>query len=178
MFGFLVLAYSTYILAGLNLDIAMSTIVWPTIISGFAVGFIFVPITTMAMGTLPNEQMGNATGLFNLMRNTGGSIGISAVTTLPSRGAQIHQAMIASHLTPYNRAFRQGLEHIQHSVGTSGATVSPRALAPVYGIVGKQVMLLSFLDDFRLLAFLCLMCVPVALFFKRVRAKGGAVVMH
>jgi MFS transporter, DHA2 family, multidrug resistance protein len=178
MFGFLLLVYSSYTLAGLNLDIAMSNIVWPNIINGLASGFIFVPLSTMAMGTLSNEQMGNAAGLFNLMRNTGGSIGIAAVTTLLSRGAQVHQAMIASHLTPYDPAFRQRLEHIQHSVGTSGGTVSPQALALVYGVVGKQSMLLSFMDDFRLLAFLCLLCVPVALLFKRVRAKGGPVAMH
>src|SRR5947209_15047779 len=81
MFGFTVLAYSTYLFSDINLQISMGSIVWPSIISGLAMGFVFVPLTTTAMGTLSNEQMGNASGVFNLMRNTGGSIGIAAVTT-------------------------------------------------------------------------------------------------
>jgi DHA2 family multidrug resistance protein len=175
MFGFSVLAFSTYMLAGLNLDIAMSNVVWPNIISGCAMGFIFVPLTTMAMGTLPNEQVGNASGVYNLMRNTGGSIGIAAMTTMLARGAQTHQAAIASHLTPYDPAFQERLRQISAALslrgGGGGAT--QQALASIYGIVLRQSMLMSFIDNFRLLAFLSIVCVPAALLFKRVRARGG-----
>ncbi|MDQ5837074.1 MAG: DHA2 family efflux MFS transporter permease subunit, partial [Acidobacteriota bacterium] len=181
MFGFSVLAFSTYMLAGLNLDIAMSNVVWPNIISGCAMGFIFVPLTTMAMGTLPNEQMGNASGVYNLMRNTGGSIGIAAVTTMLSRGAQAHQAAISAHLTPYDPAFQQWMRQFGVAVGGAigggggfiGGMPSQRALASAYGIVLRQSMLMSFVDNFRLLAFLCVLCIPAALLFKRVRARGG-----
>jgi MFS transporter, DHA2 family, multidrug resistance protein len=180
MFGFSVLAFSTYMLAGLNLDIAMSNVVWPNIISGCAMGFIFVPLTTMAMGTLPNEQMGNASGVYNLMRNTGGSIGIAAVTTMLSRGAQAHQAAMSAHLTPYDPAFQQWLRQFGVAVGAVGGAggfiggmPSQRALASAYGIVLRQSMLMSFVDNFRLLAFLCVLCIPAALLFKRVRARGG-----
>lgn len=172
MFGFSVLAYSTYMLAGLNLDIAMSNVVWPNIISGCAMGFIFVPLTTMAMGTLPNEQVGNASGVYNLMRNTGGSIGIAAMSTLLSRGAQAHQAVIASHLTPYDFAFQQRLQQITGALGLRRGAAQ-QALASVYGVVLRQSMLMSFIDNFRLLAFLCVICVPAALLFKRVRRSGG-----
>jgi DHA2 family multidrug resistance protein len=179
MFGFAVLAFSTHMLADLNLNLAMSNIVWPMVVSGFAMGFIFVPLTTMAMGTLPNEQIGNATGVFNLMRNIGGSIGISAMSTLLSRGAQAHQAVISSHVTPYDPAFQQRIEQIQGATGAVGGLVSPEALASVYGEVVRQSTLLSFMDNFRLLALLCLLCVPVALLFRRVVVKkGGPVVMH
>ena len=179
MFGFSVLAFSTYMLAGLNLDIAMSNVVWPNIISGCAMGFIFVPLTTMAMGTLPNEQMGNASGVYNLMRNTGGSIGIAAVTTLLSRGAQVHQAAISARLTPYDPAFQQRMQQIQGAVAArGGGAASQQALASVYGTVLRQSMLMSFVDNFSLLAFLCLLCIPAALLFKRVRARGGPVAAH
>src|SRR5712664_681505 len=77
LFGFGVLAFSTYLFSDIDLQISSSSIVWPGMISGFAMGFVFVPLTTMAMGTLPNEQMGNASGVFNLMRNIGGSLGIA-----------------------------------------------------------------------------------------------------
>jgi DHA2 family multidrug resistance protein len=178
MFGFAVLAYSTYMLAGLNLDIAMSNVVWPNIISGCAMGFIFVPLTTMAMGTLPNEQVGNASGVYNLMRNTGGSIGIAAVTTMLARGAQTHQSAIASHLTPYDPAFQERLRQVAAAIGMrggggGGGGAMQQALASVYGVVLRQAMLLSFIDNFRLLAFMCLLCVPAALLFKKVRARGG-----
>src|SRR5216110_2342120 len=99
MFGFTVLAYSIYLFSKINLEISISSIVWPNIISGVAMGFVFVPLTTMALGTLSNEQMGNASGVFNLMRNTGGSVGIASVTTLLARGVQIHQAAMVAHVT-------------------------------------------------------------------------------
>ena len=72
-FGFAVLAFSTYVFTGINLYIAQTNIIYPMIISGFAMGFVFVPLTTMSMATLPQDQIGNATGIYNLMRNTGGS---------------------------------------------------------------------------------------------------------
>src|SRR3954463_1208331 len=112
MFGFSVLAYSIYLFSKINLEISISSIVWPNIISGFAMGFIFVPLTTMALGTLSNEQMGNASGVFNLMRNTGGSVGIAAVTTMLARGAQVHQATMVAHLTPYDPVFQQRLKQL------------------------------------------------------------------
>jgi DHA2 family multidrug resistance protein len=173
MFGFSVLAYSTYMLSGLNLDIAMSNVVWPNIVSGCAMGFIFVPLTTMAMGTLPNEQLGNASGVYNLMRNTGGSIGIAAMTTMLARGAQTHQAAISSHLTPYDPAFQQRLQQLTSALGLRGGGATQAALASIYGTVMRQSMLMSFIDNFRLLAFLSMLCVPAALLFKRVRARGG-----
>jgi DHA2 family multidrug resistance protein len=171
MFGFAVLAYSTWMLAGLNLDIAMSNVVWPNIVSGCAMGFIFVPLTTMAMGTLPNEQVGNASGVYNLMRNTGGSIGIAAMTTLLARSAQAHQVAMSAHMTPYDPAFMDWMRRIMGAPGAKAGL--QQALASAYGIVLRQSMLLAFLDNFRLLAVMCVLCVPATLLFKRVRARGG-----
>ena len=172
MFGFTVLAYSIYQFGKINLEISISSIVWPNIISGFAMGFIFVPLTTMALGTLSNEQMGNASGVFNLMRNTGGRVGIATVTTLLSRGAQAHQAAMVSHLTPYDPAFQERMRQIGSGAGAQ------RAFAGIYGILVRQATVLSYIDIFRLLAFLCVLCIPATLLFERVRKKPGAVAMH
>ena len=173
MFGFSVLAYSIYLFSKINLEISISSIVWPNIISGFAMGFIFVPLTTMALGTLSNEQMGNASGVFNLMRNTGGSVGIATVATMLARGAQVHQAMMVTHLTPYDPAFQQ-------RVGTMAARglATQQAYAGIYGILVRQATLLSYIDIFRVLSFLCLLCVPATLLFERVKKKAGPVAMH
>jgi len=180
MFGFTVLGYSTYQFSNINLEISISSIVWPSIISGFAMGFIFVPLTTMALGTLSNQQMGNASGVFNLMRNTGGSVGIATVTTFLARWAQVHQASMLAHLTPYDPAYQQRLEQLtQGFAARSGSVVAQQqAYAGLYGIVVRQAMLLSYVDVFRLLSFLCFLCIPATLLFKRVKARGGAVPMH
>jgi DHA2 family multidrug resistance protein len=172
-FGFAVLGFATYMLSSINLDISMSSVVWPNIISGLAMGFIFIPLTTTAMGMLTNQEMGNASGLFNLMRNTGGSIGIAVVTTLLSRGAQVHQAAMVSHLTPYDPAFQQRVQQL------SGPAASlQQAYGTIYGIVARQAMVMSFLDNFRLLAGLSLLCIPAVFLFKKVRARRGAVAAH
>ena len=91
-------------------------------------GFIFVPLTTASMGSLPNEQMGNAAGMFNLMRNIGGSIGISMATTMVARGTQIHQAQMVGHLTPYNAPY-------QHQLS---AMVAARATRPIRSLPANR----------------------------------------
>jgi DHA2 family multidrug resistance protein len=180
MFGFSVLAYSIYLFSKINLEISISSIIWPNIISGFAMGFVFVPLTTMALGTLSNEQMGNASGVFNLMRNTGGSVGIAAVTTLLARGAQTHQAALVSHLTPYDPAFQERMRQIAGGVSARGgsAVASQQAYASIYGTLVRQATVLSYIDVFRVLSFLCLLCIPAALLFERVKKKTGAMAMH
>jgi DHA2 family multidrug resistance protein len=171
-FGFFVLAVSMYMLAGITLEIGMPNIVWPNVINGFAMGFIFVPLTTTATGTLSREQMGNAAGIYSLMRNLGGGLGISAVTTLLARGAQQHQAVMVSHLTPYDAAFQQRMQQLQGVFGSSAEGLQ-KAYAAVYGVVVRQANLLAFVDNFRLLTFVCVACIPLVFLLRRVRGGGG-----
>ena len=168
-FGFAVLGYSTYMFAGINLDIAQTNVMYPMIISGFAMGFVFVPLTTMTMATLPQNEIGNASGIYNLMRNSGGSIGIALMTTFLARNAQVHQATLVTHTTPYDPAFQNMVTQLMASMHTDIATATQQAYATVYGMVVRQAMVLSYIDNFRLMAFLCLACVPAAFIFKRVR---------
>ena len=134
----------------------------------------------LATGTLRNEQIGNATGIYNLMRNVGGSFGIAAVTTMLARGAQTHQAAMISHLTPYDPVFRERISEMvtRMTANTDVLTASQQAYRAVYQTLVRQATLLAYIDIFRLLAFLCVLCVPAALLFKKVRARGGAVAMH
>lgn len=175
-FGFLVLAYSTNIFTNITLEIAQTNIIIPMIISGFAMGFVFVPLTTMSMGTLSNEQISNASGIYNLMRNTGGSIGIAAMTTLLTRGGQIHQDALSGSLNQYSIAFQNAVQQIQSSLGP-GSTVQ-QAYGVLYGTLLQQASLLSYIDNFRLLAFICLICAPSAFLFKRVRNAKAPVGAH
>ena len=86
--GFSILAYAAWQFGNINLQITVASVGVPNVVMGVAMGFVFVPLTVASMGGLPNEQMGNAAGIFNLMRNIGGGIGISVATTLVARGAQ------------------------------------------------------------------------------------------
>jgi DHA2 family multidrug resistance protein len=180
MFGFAVLAIATYLLSDINLEISRASIVWPQMVSGFAMGFVFVPLSILATGTLTNEQMGNATGIFNLMRNLGGSFGIAGVTTMLARGAQVHQAMLVSHLTPYDAAFQQQLHALTAGVSSrlDPVTSTQTAYMLIYQQVVAQATLLSYVDAFRLLAFLCLVVFAAPLLFARVRAKRASAALH
>ena len=169
-FGFCVLTISTYMFVGLNLYIAQSNIIYPMLISGFAMGFVFVPLTTMTMATLPQDQIGNASGIYNLMRNTGGSVGISILAFLLARGSQVHQAYLTVHTTQYDPAFQQLVEQIKSTMAgaVDNVTATQQAYQTIYGMVVKQAMVLSYLDCFWILTVMCALCIPAAFLFKRV----------
>ena len=179
VFGFGLVGFSTYLLSDINLQISVGSIAWPQIMSGFAMGFVFVPLTVLATGTLRNEQIGNATGIFNLMRNVGGSFGIAAVTTMLARGAQVHQATMVSHLSPFDPVFQQRLSEVTARMAAQSdlVTASQQAYGAIYQVLVTQATLLAYIDNFRFLAFLCVICMPAALLFKEVRASK-APVMH
>jgi DHA2 family multidrug resistance protein len=180
VFGSGILAVSTYFLSDINLQITIASITWPQVFSGFALGFVFVPLTVIATGTLSNEQIGNATGIYNLMRNVGGSFGIAAVTTMLARGTQTHQAAMVSHLTPYDPVFQQRLSALASNFATNGSAVTAmqQAYGAVYQTLVRQATLLAYIDNFRFLAFMCVICLPAGFLFKKVRARAGPAAMH
>jgi DHA2 family multidrug resistance protein len=169
------LALSAAMLGQINLEIAMSSVAWPSLINGFATGFIFVPLTTLAMGTLRKREMGNATGVYNLMRNIGGSVGIAVVTTLLARGAQIHQSTLAGHLSAENPAFQREFDAVRQGLAAGSGPVrsTQQAYGLIYGQLVRQSTLLAYVDTFRFLAALALAAIPLILIFQRVRKKDG-----
>ena len=175
-FGFGILGSSALMLSHLNLEISMSSVVLANVINGFASGFIFVPLTTMTMGRLRKEEMGNAAGIYNLMRNIGGSVGIASVTTFLVRSTQIHQNYLVHNVTVENSALTQILRGLQTRFCLAGADAylaHQRALGMLYRVVQQQASLLAYMDNFRLLCYLSLLCIPLALLFRRVRATAG-----
>ena len=132
--------------------------------------FIFVPLTTVTMGPVPNSEMGNATSLFNLMRNLGAGAGISSVTTMVARRSQFHQARLASQLTTASPALQQMLAAAKAMLmhrGYSAADATRRALALVYALVQQQSALLSFVETFFLLAIIFLCMAPLVMMMRR-----------
>jgi DHA2 family multidrug resistance protein len=178
--GFVLLALSSFWLGNINLQISVWNIIWPSVLNGVAISFIFVALTTSAMGHLRQEQMGNATGIYNLMRNIGGSFGIAAVTTIVARRAQVHQATMVGHMTPYDPAYTQGLAAAQHALTTSSGSwlAHEQALGLMYNSLLQQSSLWAFVENFRLFGVLCLVCLPLVLLFKRVRRGQKAIAAH
>jgi DHA2 family multidrug resistance protein len=180
-FGFGILGTSAIMLSHLNLSIAMTSVVFVNVINGFATGFIFVPLTTMTMGRLRQEEIGNAAGIYNLMRNIGGSIGIAGITTFLVRGSQTHQSHLVRNITEGNPTLVgmiQGLESRIFLGGADAFTAHQQAIGMIYRLVQQQASLLAYMDNFRVLGYLSFLCIPLALFFRRVRNvqkhAGGA----
>jgi DHA2 family multidrug resistance protein len=172
--GFILLALSLFLLSGVNLQISIFSVIWPNVMMGFAIGLVFVPLTTIAVQTLPNEMIGTATGLYNLMRGMGGSTGIALVTTLLSRREQFHQAMMVDNLTPYNPVFQDLLNKLTGLFSARGDPVEAlrKSYLTIYNILVAQSTLLAFIDNWRLLGFLSISSVPMVLLFKRARTKS------
>ena len=175
-FGFVGVGLSSLLLSRLDLQVAMSNIVPANIINGFGSGFIFVPLMTLAVGTLRNEQIGNATGVQNLVRNIGGSIGLSFVSTMLVRGSQAHQALMVGHLSPLNPQYRHCLNVAQglFAAHFSPADAAERARALLYHTLVRQAGYWSYVDIFRLIAWLCALCVLGVLLFEKPKVVHAA----
>ena len=174
--GFAAFGWASAQFADLTLHMSQWSLLWPIIVSGVAAGMVFVPLTTTTMGTLANEAIGNATGLFNLLRNIGGSVGISMLNTVLARHEQIHRADLVQHLAPESAAFHSVLAQVQGVVsrGGGGARSAREALALVARMLERQAATLSYVDAFHLLVFLSFGCVPVVFLLKAVRGRPGA----
>ena len=179
--GFILLSSSSLWQSQINLGVAWRNVAWPSVMNGVAISFIFVPLTTVTMGHLAQRQISNATGMFNLMRNLGGSLGIAFVSTMLSRDAQAHQAMMTSHLTPYDRVYVQHIAAAQAALGvhTDPVTALAQAHHLVYAQLLDQARLWAFVDNFRIFSLLSLCCIPLVFLFRRVKpGKAPPVAGH
>jgi MFS transporter, DHA2 family, multidrug resistance protein len=173
--GFAGLGICSLWLGNANVQIAETSLLWPIILSGFFIGFIFVPLATITMGTLPNEQIGNAAGLYNLLRNVGGSVGISTVNTILARREQLHQSELAHSLWPGSPLWQESLRRLTAVMGAHAdpVTAVKRAEDLLQGLLAQQSQLWSFVDDFRYLAVVCAVCVPLTFLLQRVKTRPG-----
>ena len=121
--GMFVFAYSASLMARFNMATDFQTVALAMCSLGISVGLIFVPVSILCYTGISKEKMGNATGLWNLLRNIGGSIGIAVVMTFISRGAQIHQQHLVDHMTrDLIRGYRLTLERVTPLLDLKGYT--------------------------------------------------------
>jgi DHA2 family multidrug resistance protein len=171
-FGFALFGVSTLMLSRINLEISIWTVAVPNFLNGFAGGCTFVPLTMLAMGMLRKQEIGNASGIYNLSRNVGGSVGIAAIMASLVRGGQRHQTYLAANLDPSNprvAALTQGLAARFHATGADPVSGQHMAFGAIYRMMAQQSVLLSYADNFRLIGYLSLACLP--LMFLPVRPK-------
>jgi MFS transporter, DHA2 family, multidrug resistance protein len=168
-------------LGQLNLSAGYWDFFWPQFVQGFALSMLFVPLTTISMDPIPRERMGNATSLFNLMRNIGGSIGIAITGTMLARQQQVHYQTLGTNIDPYNPASQAMLDRLRGGFLSSGSdpvTASSQALAAVAGLVHRQAAIVSFIEIFRLLGIMFLVLIPLVLLMKRPAGRGGPAAVH
>jgi DHA2 family multidrug resistance protein len=180
-FGFGLFAITSIWFGAVNLSIGQWSLLWPIVLSGFGSGCVFVPLSTTAMAFLKNEEIGNASGLYNLLRNIGGSIGISVVNTIVARHEQLHRNELAAALTPGRPTVNGALSGIQHYLASQGASVTT-ALDQAYGLLNQmlnaQSRLWSYVDDFRYMALVCFGCIPIVFLLKRSVGRGRPGAAH
>jgi DHA2 family multidrug resistance protein len=154
-FGCLLNAVSLYMMTSLTLGMDYWALAFPRLVQGIAVGFIFVPLSTLALATIRRDKLVNATAAYGMMRNVGGSVGIALMTTLLAQRSQFHQSTLVSHVTvwdPETRARLSTWAGYFATQGTDAFTAERRAVAMVYRETVTQAQLLAYTDTFWVLA--------------------------
>jgi MFS transporter, DHA2 family, multidrug resistance protein len=166
-------------LSQMSLQISIVNLIWPNIIFGLSTS-TFVPLTVLAIGTLPNEQIGNALSIQNLIRTIGGSVGLSYVSTMLARYSQVHQAMMVEHMSSLNLQYQQYLRSAQLLLEQyfSPADALSKAHDLLYNILIQQVTYWSFVNIYFVVACMSFFCVLCVLTFKtpqkvQILAPGG-----
>ena len=175
-------AWSLYALSSLNLNTGYWDIFWPQFIQGASLALLFVPLTTATMSPVPKEEMGNATSMFNLMRNIGGSMGIASGTTFLFRMQQFHTAILGSNVSasnPRTQAMLHGIQVNMIAHGSDPVTAMRQSYGAVWGLVQQQAAMQAFVDTFRALGWVFVLVLPLLLIMKKPKYQGpGGAAMH
>ena len=180
-FGIIVSAYSTYLMSQFNLLADFDTIIWPRIVLGVGMGFLFIPLTTLTMAGIKKEEMGNATAIYNLLRNLGGSFGVAFVTTVLARRAQTQQTNLVAHLTPFDLNYQMAAQRTSQVLEYSGlnpALADQGSLSLIYFKLLKEASMISFNDAFYILSVLMMLVLPLVLIMRRTKAGEPVPGMH
>ncbi|HJX01130.1 MAG TPA: DHA2 family efflux MFS transporter permease subunit, partial [Terriglobales bacterium] len=179
LLGLCILAFSLFHMTNFDLNIDFRTVATARLIQAAGMAFLFVPINTAAYAFLPRDKNNAASGLMNLARNIGGSVGISVVTTMLDRRTQLHLTNLSSNLSASNPYLQSRIKALgqmlqMHGGGPPGSSPTPYAL--IQGVVGRQATMLAYIDCFWFLAFAILAMVPMVFLIKKTKPGGGMAV--
>jgi DHA2 family multidrug resistance protein len=178
IFGLLILSGSLVFMTRFDLLINFQTVAFARLVQGAGLAFLFVPINTVAYSYLPPDKNNAASGLINLARNVGASMGISFVTTMLDRRTQFHEDRLSAHLNPANPQVRAMLHGTSSALSIrSGSAAMRQAYFLLQGSVERQSMMLAYIDNFRILSIVALLLIPAVLIVKKPR-RGRNVPVH
>jgi DHA2 family multidrug resistance protein len=160
--GFLISAYSLWLMTHFYLQMDVETVLWTGILQGVGTGLVYVPLASAAFGTLSPAHRDEGTTLFSLIRNLGSSVGISAVTTLFVRNAQEMHSRLGENITPFLNPWHP----------TIAAT--PRDMLMLNQSINSQAAMIAYNNDFKLMMILALAAVPLAFLLRRPQAQKSA----
>jgi len=180
LFGMCMLSFALFHMTRFDTNIDFRTVATARVFQAIGLAFLFVPINTAAYAFIPRNKSNAASGLINLARNIGGSIGISLVTTMLARRAQFHQARLAGNIhkgNPSLQAMITAMTQMLISRGSSAHQASHQAYAMVANMVDRQATMLAYIDNFWLLAVAVLIMIPFVFLMKKVK-PGGPIAVH
>jgi DHA2 family multidrug resistance protein len=175
IFGFILTALYSFLLADSTLDTSSSDFLWPLILRGVGLAFISVPLTNLALYGLRGRDLAQAAALNNMMRQFGGSFGIAFVNTFLAHRLASNRAGLLTHVSIYDPATRERLSGTVAALvakGAPAATAQQQALAMIDGTVTRQAMLLSYTDAFILVAIFFVACVPLIMIVRRKKKES------
>ena len=178
--GLAVMAHAIWLMSGFNLQADFVAIAMPRLIQGFGLGLFFVPVTTATFMNIPKEETGNASGIFNLLRNLGGSFGVAISSTMLAQRTQLHQTFLVESITPYQPAFQIRYQQILEWLRMHQPSLAyhKNVMAFIYQDILRQASMLAFNDSFRVLAIATAVLIPLTLIFRRRNAPSLPTEIH
>jgi DHA2 family multidrug resistance protein len=180
-FGCTISASALLVMAGWNLSLDFKHAVLGRVLQSFGLAFLFIPINVTAFAYVPRDKTNMGTGIINLARNIGASVGIATVTTLLERRTQMHQTRLIDHVNDMNPALQRtltGLSAVSVSGGSSGPGSVGQAHGMLFGLIERQAAMLAFLDNYKLLGVIFFAIIPIFFLMRRPKMGGGAVPVH
>jgi len=174
-FGFTALSLSMFHMSTLNLDVDFITPMMMRIYQCVGLGFLWVPISTLCYEGVPPEKNNNVSGMTNLARNLGGSLGIASISIILARRSQFHQNALVSHVTAYDPALRERVATMTHKFTTLGVDpvrAAERAYGMIYGSLQRQAAMLGYIDTIFIFACVLALMTPAAFLMKKVTGRA------
>jgi MFS transporter, DHA2 family, multidrug resistance protein len=174
--GFGIFAASCFMNSSMSSQTDITQLKWTQLIRALGQPLMILPLTTIATGNIEREQAGSASGLFNMMRNLGGSMGIAALSTLLSRREQFHSSRIGEAVSLYNPQTQQRLDNLIQtfiSKGSDAVTAKQQAIAQLDNIVRREAFTMAYNDCFYIIGFAILLCGLALVFCKKVKADSN-----
>ncbi len=166
-FGLALTAWSFYQMTAWTPDISQQSIIVVTMVQGFGLGFLFVPLSAATLSTLPAQLRTEGAGLYSLFRNIGSSVGISVVNALLTQNTQVNHAAIVQHVTAVNRAFDNPI------ITQFWNPLTAAGRAPLDAMITDQAQIIAYIDDYKLLMIATIAVLPLLVVFRQATARGG-----